>query len=356
MIELRGDAGEGGGQVLRTALSLSAATGRPFRIVRIRGARPNPGLRAQHLEAIRATGRVCTARFSDVAVGASELEFHPGAVTPGHYESHVGTAGSATLILQTVLWPLALSGSPSEVRVSGGTHVPRAPCFDFLELAYAPAVARIGVPMTFQMSRAGFYPRGGGEIVARIPGGAQPEPLELVARGELRDVEVRSLVARLPRSIAERQAAKASSLLAALGLHPEVTVLEVAAASPGTAVVVLARFERWRTCVFSLGERGKPAEQVAAEAVAALTSHLTASGAVDRHLADQLLIPLALAKARSLFTVDRVTSHLLTNAAIVREFTEAKITIEGEIDEPGRVSVLPRAVNLHVPSGGGRRA
>jgi len=344
-LQIDGAMGEGGGQVLRSALSLSLLTGQSFRLSRIRANRDRPGLRPQHLAAVRAAATVSGADVRGDRVGSEEIEFAPGPVRPGDYFFDIGTAGATSLVLQTLLLPLALALAPdtSSVTIRGGTHVPWSPCFHYLDWQWRPFLSRIGVPfdLTMTMAMAGFYPQGGGELQAQIPGGAHPTPLRLTERGPLRVVRGLSAVANLPLEIAERQRRQALRRLLNLlpDIEPEVIVEELPAASRGTVLLLLAQCEPGRACCFALGARGKRAERVADEAVDALAAFLGSDGAVDPWLADQLLLPLALADGPSELRTSEVTAHLLTNAEVIRLFLPVEIDVDGPQGSPATVQI-----------------
>ncbi len=352
-LEIDGSMGEGGGQVLRSALSLSVLTGRPFRIRNIRARRRKPGLAPQHLQAIRAAAEISGARYEGAGLGFTELAFEPGAVRSGTFRFAIGTAGATSLVLQTVAFPLSMATEASEVEITGGTHVPWSPCYHYLETQWAPVLAELGYSVGVALERAGFYPRGGGRIRARIvPAAGGLRPLQRLERGRLKEVRGLSAVAGLDRSIAARQARQARRRLADLEVPVQVEVAELPAASPGTVVVLTALFENSRCTSSALGDRGKPAERVADEAVGRLRGILASGAAIDEHLADQLLVPLSLVPALSAFTVARVTDHLTTNGMVAGLFLPgARVEISGVPGAPGRVVV--RGVEL-VSGGGGR--
>lgn len=341
LIHIDGTLGEGGGQVLRSALTLSLITGRAVHLRGIRARRDRPGLRFQHRMAVQAAARVCGARVVGDTLGSQELEFVPGAVMPGDYAFDIGTAGSTSLVLQTVLLPLALASASSRLIARGGTHVPMSPCFHYLDWHWRVMLARLGIDFTLEMRRAGFHPPGGGEVQAAIPGGAGIAGLELRRRGKLLAVRGISAVANLPLEIAERQRDQALRRLQSMDCPLEIELQPLPADSPGTVLVLLARFEHSQACFFALGARGKRAERVADEAADALLAFLAGAGAVDRWLADQLLLPLALAREPSALTTSEVTLHLLTNAEVIRAFLPAAIDISGSPGEPGTVHVRP---------------
>jgi RNA 3'-terminal phosphate cyclase (ATP) len=353
-IVLDGSEGEGGGQILRTALALSAITAKPFSITRIRASRMKPGLRPQHREAVRALARLVDAEISGDDVGSSELEFRPRrAASAGEFTFDIGTAGSTPLLFQTVCWPLALAGAPSAVTLRGGTHQDHAPSFHYLALVWAAAVARLGFAFRFELATAGFYPEGGGEFSAWIEPAHPMPPLDLRQRGTLQDVEVVSMVGGLGYDIAERQAARALKGLREAGISAQAERVPVPARlSKGGHVLIVSTFERTRTGHGAVSARERSPEQIADDAVNAFREHLARGAAVDRHLGDQLLLPAALFAARLLppppgvvpstrYSVAAVTKHLTTNAAVVRRFLDVEVAITGAEEEEGEVSVHP---------------
>lgn len=329
-VELDGAAGEGGGQILRTALALSLITGRPFRIHDIRARRKRPGLAPQHLAAVRAAAAVGCARVSGAEPGSAALDFTPGAVRVGSYRFDIGTAGAVSLLLQTVLWPLALQAGPSSLVLTGGTHVPWAPTFEYLSLCWAPLVRRMGVRLALRLAKAGFYPKGGGEVRVELSGGAAPRGVHWDAPVLFDAFTGISLQAGLGEEVAERQAAGAREVLLAAGIPCPIATGALKAASPGTAIALLAG-SRWApVCATALGERGKRAETVGREAAEALARLVHARAPVDPHAADQILLPLALAGEPSVFLVSWPTAHLRTNAQVIGQFLPVCITIEPE--------------------------
>jgi RNA 3'-terminal phosphate cyclase (ATP) len=285
-------------------------------------------------------------------VGASEIRFRPAPVKPGDYLLEVGTAGSAPLLLQCLFFPLALAGG-GRLTLRGGTHVPRSPVYHYLAAVWLPAVQAYGLSAELRLEQAGFYPQGGGEIGAAVAAPAQPPTLvELPARGTLSDVDVTSFVAGgLPLSIAERQGAAAVAALQRKGIysHSENRPLK-APLSKGTAVFVRAQFENTMAGFSALGEGGRPAEQVGEDAAAELGKFMAGSGALDPHLADQILLPAALLAAgllgdaepgRTRFTTSEVTPHLTTNADVLQRFLpRIRIAVDAE---KGEVAVERRA-------------
>jgi RNA 3'-terminal phosphate cyclase (ATP) len=349
-----GSYGEGGGQILRSAASLAAATGRPMRIVNIRAGRPKPGLAAQHVTALRAAAAVCGARLEGDALGSVEIAFHPAhPPRAGAYFFDVGaareggSAGAATLVLQTVLPALLVADGGSAVTVRGGTHMAWSPSFDYLRDIWVPALAVAGATIALELAAWGWYPVGRGEIRARIEGlGALPrrrlDGLTLSEPGELQIVRGRAVAAELPEHIPQRMAARAEALLRAAGHRADIAAERVHAACPGAGIFLAAEYRNVRCGFAALGRPGKPSETVAEEAVAELVEHHRNGGGVDRHLSDQLLVPLALAAGPSQFTVAPVSRHLETNAWIVNRFGLARVEIERRDGGPARVSVLPQ--------------
>lgn len=327
-----GSYGEGGGQILRAALSLSMLTGRPFRVVNIRRKRPQPGLRPQHLTAVRAAAALCAAVVEGDAVGSTELYFAPQApVQPGSYRFDVGTAGATTLILQTLLPPLAEAQAPSWVSLTGGTHVPWSPPFHYLSQAFVPALTRLGWRITLTIKRWGWYPRGRGRVQAMCqPPDPAPSSVDWTERGQLVHLWVLSASSNLPAHIRERQAKQARRRLQAAGLAPtEVEIVDAASPGIGTCVVVVGTYENGWGGAASLGQRGKPAERVADEAVDAFLAFHESGAALDPHLADQVIVPLVARRvSRWQFTTSQATNHLRTVIWLVQHFVPLHLTLE----------------------------
>lgn len=341
MIELDGSRGEGGGQVLRSSLTLSLATGRDMRIHNIRAKRPKPGLRAQHLQAVRAAAEIGNAEVEGDTMGSQSVTFRPGEITAGSFHFKIGTAGATTLVLQSIFIPLSMAEAISEVVITGGTHVKWSPCFHYLDWHWLTYLRQLGYHADMTLEAAGFYPRGGGRLRARIRPMGPLSPIRLVHRGDLVHIQGLSAVSNLPISIAERQRRQTRRRLAGMGCPHEVVIQNIPSTNKGTLLILLARFEHSQVCYFGLGERGKPAELVADEAVDALDAFLATDGAVDEYLADQMLLPLALAPGDSVFRTSKVTRHLLTNAEVIRAFTPTQIEVDGGLGEPGTIRINP---------------
>ena len=324
MITIDGSFGEGGGQILRTALALSLVTGEPFRIEKIRAGRKKPGLLRQHLTSVHAAAQIGQARVTGDTIGSTQLGFVPGQVTPGEYHFAVGTAGSTTLVLQTVLPALALAAGPSRLTLEGGTHNPFAPPFDFLERTLLPMLERMGRSIEAELERPGFYPAGGGKITVRVEPARAFARLDLGGRGEIRSRRAWALLANLPRNIAERELAVVGQKLSWPRQWLEVQIVDNSA-GPGNVVLIEIAAEHVTEVFAGFGERGTPAEAVAETAVQAARRYLAADVAVGEHLADQLLVPLALARGGS-FTTTPLSRHATTNAEVIRQFLGVAVT------------------------------
>jgi RNA 3'-terminal phosphate cyclase (ATP) len=339
---LDGSHGEGGGQILRTALALSGITGTPFRMVHIRRGRPRPGLQPQHLAAVRAAAAACDARVSGAVKGAPEILFHPGRVRGGELVEEIGTAGSVSLLLQTVVPVLLFADGPCRVRLTGGTHVPWSPSWHYVAGVFAPALARLGCRVAPEITHYGFYPAGGGAVQALVEPAAGIRPLQLLEPGPLLRVTGVSAAGKLPRAIAVRQRDAALALLRE-GLGEEVPVeietATVPSRTPGTFLFLRGEWREATAGFCALGAPGKRAEAVGEEAARELLAHRAAGGALDPHLADQIVPYLALAGGRSEFTTSRVTKHLLTNLWTVRHFLPVRDEVHGAAGEPGRVVI-----------------
>lgn len=342
-IELDGSQGEGGGQILRTALSLSLLTGRPFRMTKIRANRPKPGLRPQHCKAVEAAAELGQAEVEGVAIGSRMLTFAPGKYEPCDLSIDIGTAGSTSLVLQTLHLPLALrSRHPVRLVLTGGTFNPKAPAFAFLDSTWRAYLADLGMPVALAMPSAGFYPRGGGRLDAWIEP-ATPRALNATSRSALERVRCVAGVANLSDDIARRMLDRALERLAARDIKAEIETVRWTSPGPGAAISLTAIHPGIVPATFvGLGERGKRSEAVADEAVDELLAfEAVDQAAVDLHSADQILLPLALAEGRSEFTVSEVTEHLRTNARTIQTFLDRSITIDEPTrpGQPGRVII-----------------
>ena len=330
MITIDGAQGEGGGQILRSALALSLVTGKPFRIENIRARRKKPGLMRQHLTAVNAAAEVCGARVAGDTIGSPWITFAPSALRCGSYHFAVGTAGSCTLVLQTVLPALIVAGGASEILLEGGTHNPAAPPFDFLADTFLPLLNRMGPTVEATLERPGFYPAGGGRMRVSVTPSRQLVPLQLLRRGAVDGCTARAMVARLPRSIAEREIAVVKEELAwgNACLH----VVETPDSNgPGNVLVLTVASEQVTEVFTGFGEYGVSAETVARSIVKEVREYLACEVPVGRHLADQLLLPLALAGAGAFRTLSP-SAHTRSNIEVLRLFLDLNVKLE-KLDE-----------------------
>jgi RNA 3'-terminal phosphate cyclase (ATP) len=337
MITIDGSYGEGGGQVLRTSLSLAAITGQPLRLEKIRAGRPKPGLAAQHLTSVRATAAVCQAQIRGDALGSTTLEFIPNRATQaGRYTFDVtearegGSAGAVTLILQTILLPLALAKGESVVILKGGTHVPWSPPVTYIEQVYLPIVKQLGLQAEVELRAWGWYPAGGGEVELRVKGNSTLRGIQLLERGNLQQVRGLAVVTELPSHIPQRMASRAENLLHQEHLKAQVKPLREKGRTPGAGIFLTAEYEFSRAGFSALGRQGLPAERVAEMAVQELLEFHAKGAPVDKHLADQLLLPVALAGDASQYRATEITEHLTTNAWVISQFGLAGIDIDTE--------------------------
>lgn len=342
MVSIDGSEGEGGGQILRSALALSALTGVPFEIYNIRAGRKNPGLQAQHLMSVHAAKEISGADVEGASPGSGRIAFRPGRVRGGRYRFSVSTAGSVGLVLQAIYLPLELAQQPSEVVIDGGTHVAWAPTYNYLEEAWLHFMRLIGIEVSLQILKAGFYPHGGGAIEARFAGRASIRPIHLEQRGQLLEIRGYSAHSNLSEEVAHRQVSEAKRLLDLGGLRAKFTTASLSSLSKNTTFALTARFEKTVCCYTALGEKGKRAEEVAAEACLKFFDFLQTKAAVDEYMADQLLLPLAMAQGKSVYTASKITDHLLTNASTVAKFVDVELYIDGEKGKEGLVSIEPR--------------
>lgn len=344
LVRIDGAYGEGGGQVLRTSLGLSVLTGRPFEISNIRAKRSKPGLRPQHLQCVLAAGQIGRAKVKGAEIGSLRLRFEPELIRAGEYRFEVGTAGAAALVSQTIFFPLSLAKDRSQVTIIGGTHVPWSPCFHYLDRQWAFYMRQLGFAPELRLLRAGYFPAGGGEIHLSVDPISTIVTLDSRERGDLVEIEGLSLVSNLDRGIARRQKERAERRLSEHGHSCSVRTLQLGSPGKGTMLLLLGKFQHSQCCYFGLGARGKRAEKVADEACDGFHRFMGTRAAVDEHLADQLLLPLALAAGESFFTTPTITQHLITNAWVIRQFIDAEVTTGTEPGNEGLVTV--RGVGL----------
>lgn len=318
------DGSEGGGQMLRTALSLAMITGQPFRMTNIRGKRPKPGLMRQHLTCVRAACEISGGTADGAEIGSTELVFRAGEVRGGSYQFAIGTAGSTSLLYQTLLPALLHADAPSTLRLEGGTHNPMAPPFEFLSQVFLPALRRMGASADLSLVETGFAPAGGGIIESTIQPCEQLTPIHLRDRGELLALKVRVPIRHLPAAIAGRILTSATDTLPC----DDVSV-EIREPGPGRGVVCLvsAEFEHASELTSSLGEHGVTSEAVGYRAAKGMHHFIHSGTAVGRHLADQLLLPMALAGGGE-FTTMKPDNHVATNISVITKFLPVSFRID----------------------------
>ncbi|MDB5341784.1 MAG: 3-phosphate cyclase [Schlesneria sp.] len=351
-INIDGSQGEGGGQIVRSSLALSMVTGRPVTIDRVRAGRAKPGLKQQHLTALRAAQEICRATVTGDTIGSSSFTFHPGDVVPGNYHFAIGTAGSATLVLQAILPPLLIAQRPSRLILEGGTHNPWAPPFDFLQRSYLSLVNRMGPQVTATLERPGFYPAGGGRFIVEIEPAKRAESLthspgapgdlglsnfHLLERGEIRSRIGRVLLCNLPDHIADRELEELARLDQ---WEPDCLFREnIKAHGPGNAIVIEVVGEHVIEVFIGIGEQGTKGEVVAQRAFEEMREYLVANVPIGPHLADQLLLPMALSAWQSdtpdhrregSFRTVRLTDHSKTHIKVLQAFLGTAIVIEEE--------------------------
>lgn len=326
MIVIDGSKGEGGGQVLRTALSLALVTGKTFRIENIRANRSRPGVMRQHATAVEAACAISGTECEELAVGATALTFAPGRVRPGEHSFSVGTAGSTSLVLQTILPPLMLADGPSRLVLEGGTHNLHAPPFDFIERVFLPIVNLMGPNVSARLVRPGFYPAGGGRIEVDIEPAAALAPLDLVERGAPTGVEARALVAALPGDIAVRELAAVEKVLGWPDEARRIVQLPDSC-GPGNILMLEAGFEHARELVSGFGQLGVPAQVVGDKAAKRMAGYLASGAFAGPYLADQLLLPFALAGGGR-FTTVKPSLHSRTGAEVIARFLDVRVTFE----------------------------
>ncbi|MFO0661118.1 MAG: RNA 3'-terminal phosphate cyclase [Polyangiaceae bacterium] len=340
MLTIDGSQGEGGGQVLRSALALSLATGVPFQIIKIRARRSNPGLMRQHLTAVRAATAVGRATVEGAEVRSSTLTFKPTTLEGGEHTFAIGSAGSTMLVLQAVMPAIIHRRLAATLHLEGGTHNSLAPPFDFFAQALVPQLTAMGANIEATISRHGFYPAGGGKLTVSLSQADEPRRLTLLARGEERSKQLRAIVAGLPFNIAQREMAAAA---AALGWGPETfrPLMLKQHEGPGNMLFAQLDFANVTELVSRAGERGFSAEKVAEEVANQVKNYLSTDAPVGPFLADQLIVPMALG-AGGVFRTGELDAHTHTQIDVVRRFLPAKIAIIDESHGVKRIEIEPR--------------
>lgn len=349
VIEISGDLMEGGGQILRTSVTLAAITGKKVRVKRIRANRPNPGLRKQHITGIKAAATLTNSNVKGLQVGSESFEYDPQKLEGCEFRSDVGTAGSVSLVIQTIL-PIALwAEEPTRVELTGGTDVKWSPPIDYLRFIFFPVLSKIlGAKIVLQLRQRGHYPRGGGNIVLEVsPLENRDYKVKLRSAGSPSTINGISHCVKLPPHVAQRQAQSASQYLRNNGLEVGEIAVETYPRTadphwgPGSGITLYSETEEGAILGGnSIGERGKKAEKVGKNAAMNLLSAIKSGSAADRHLGDMIIPFMVLSPYSSIFSVSEVTSHLLTNIEIVKRFSEREFRVKGKLGEKGLVECL----------------
>ncbi len=326
MITIDGSLGEGGGQILRTALGLSLVKQKPFEILNIRAGRKKPGLLRQHLTAVKAAKEISKAEVSGDCLGSTQLLFKPNKVISGEYNFAIGTAGSATLVLQTILPGLILADSPSSIIIEGGTHNPYAPPFNFIKKSFLPILKKMDVNVAVELIKYGFYPAGGGKLKISIHPSSSLTPIDIMERGCLKSIEAKAYIANLDESIAKRELKTMQSKLPDIGENTEIINVENSN-GPGNIVTIELQYESITEVITGFGELNKRAEKVALEAVGIAKKYMASGAPVGIHLADQLMIPFALAKRGSYKTFS-LSKHAQTNLEVIKKFCALNLNLK----------------------------
>jgi len=344
-IEIDGSVLEGGGQILRVSVALSAVAGKPIRIYNIRAKRSPPGLRAQHMNAVRALAQLVDAEVAGLGIGSKEIEFDPSSLKGGSFKIDVGTAGSTSLVLQALMPVMSFSRSKSFVEITGGTNNPMAPAVDYLQQVLLPAVSKMGYKGSIELLRRGFYPRGQGIVRAAIEPIKTLKPIIMERLGEIEEIRGISYSSRLPAHIVERMARSAERVITGAGYKKVKIDLEAlqanqgrCAADPGCGIILFAKSKQGAILgADSLGELGRPAEKVGTEAAEELLRQFVAEAPVDRHLADQLIVYMSLADGRSTIRTSELTLHALTCIHLSEKMVGARFKVEGKEGAPSTI-------------------
>lgn len=346
MIEIDASQGEGGGQVLRSALAMSVITGQPVHLTRIRARRRNPGLAPQHLAGVKAAAQICDAEVEGAALRSQELTFIPGgAARAGTYEFDIqelagqGSAGATTLLLQTLLLPLALADGDSHLTLRGGTHVAWSPPVHYVRWVLLPMLDRIGIHAEVELVDWGWYPKGGGEVRVTIRGNSELRGIQLTDRGAFVNLRGVAVATNLPSHIPQRISARANNLLREAGLPANVEALRVSGTTEGAGIFVAIAYENVVAGFTGLGRLGKPSAEVAEEAIIPLIAYYRRTAALGPYLPDQIVPALMMAQGPSLFSTVEITRHTLTNIAIVQEFIDRSVHVDGTEGQPGFVRI-----------------
>lgn len=328
MLEIDCSYGEGGGQIIRSAISLSAVTGTDIRLTKIRNNRPNPGLASQHITAVKVVGRICNAKYSDLRIGLDKMEFLPGKITPGEFSFDIGTAGSITLVLQAFLLPALFCRiqEKMKIRIFGGTDVKWSPPYDYLRSVFLEHLKSIGAQVDVKLINRGYYPKGGGEVFLQVTPSNEYASVNLADRGKFIKIAGTVNNRKLPSNIPERIQNSAINLLK--GFSPVESSIDdnKTGRSPGCGIVLYSIHEQSILGASELGEKGIPAERVGEYAAMNLLDEINASGAVDIHASDQLIPYLALLSGT--ITVRKLSEHTRTNIWLVEQFLNKRFQVE----------------------------
>jgi RNA 3'-terminal phosphate cyclase (ATP) len=340
MIEIKADEMEGGGQILRSSLSLSSVLRSPVKLFNIRARRAKPGMQAQHLMGVQAASMMAEANSQGLAKGSTELTYSPSSIRGGDFRFNVGTAGSSMLVLQTILPLAAFAPSDVSIKIIGGTHVAWSPNFHYVKQVFFPLLEKTGFsPSSFELERAGWYPKGGGSVTFSSKPVDCLQPINLESPGRLLKIRGVSCCSNLPDVVAERQAESAKKILSENG-HVDVEIEKLVLPSPskGSAITLYAACENSVLGAASLGALGKKSEKVGEEAAKGLLAEMKSCAALDRHMGDQILIYMALAKGDSSVTVSELTPHIKTNIWVLEQFVDARFRVE-ELGNRARIAV-----------------
>jgi RNA 3'-terminal phosphate cyclase (ATP) len=318
MIKIDGSAGEGGGQILRTALGLSLVTGQSFHIINIRANRKKPGLMRQHLTAVRAAAEIGSALVEGAEIGSGKLVFTPAAIRPGSYHFSIGTAGSCTLVFQTILPALLMADGPSELVLEGGTHNPMAPPFDFLEKTFLPLLHQMGAKVTAILDRPGFYPAGGGRIKITVEPAKALRPIEMLSLSNI-SFSARAVCAQLPGHICRRELGVVQDKLDIS--DEKIEQVQLDKYGPGNVLSIFVHSDQLTETFTGFGQKNVSAEKVALRTIKQVKAYIQAASPVGPYLADQLLIPIALAGSGCIKT-SRPSNHTLTNIEVIKQFLD----------------------------------
>ncbi|MDW8084588.1 MAG: RNA 3'-terminal phosphate cyclase [Candidatus Caldarchaeum sp.] len=346
IMELDGSIGEGGGQVLRVALAISAITSRPLRVYNIRKKRSNPGLRHQHLTAVRAVQEACGGEVKGANVGSTEIVFYPGKVGKTFLDLDTGTAGSTTLVLQSLIPVLCFAGKKTQFRIRGGTNNPNAPTFEYFHQVFLEALNKLGVDTGLSLARRGFYPRGGGAVEGYVSPVRRIASFEFVATPRISKILIHGYTARLPAHVADRMTKACKQVLAEKAIAPIEVVEEVlnendekCSIDPGAGIFILGKSETLPLGVDRLGEKGVPAETVGREAAYSFLQELERKAPVDSHLGDMLVIYAALADGKSTYRVTNLTNHTLTSIEVCKALLHIRAGVEGSLGQVAMISI-----------------